>query len=220
MDANYNVLIVDDHLLFREGLEALLKGVININDVFLAGSSVEAESTLLNHTIHLIFMDIKLDKESGIELTYKVRKTNPKVKIIGVSMYADKSNLLKMINAGANGYLPKNTSFKEVNEAIQSVINGENYFSESVMASIRTENISATVQNNKAGIYSALSNREQEVLKFICLGLTSVEVAARLNISPKTVEAHRHNIISKMGAKNMAEVILHAVDNGILKTNL
>lgn len=218
MESKSNVLIIDDHLLFREGFEALLKGVDIINNIFQAGTEEETNHILTNYNIQLVFMDIKLEGISGIDLTNKIRKAYKHIKIIGVSMYADRSNLAKMINAGAKGYLPKNTSFKEVNEAIQAVMNGERYFSASILANISTTPVSAKGQNSKYGIYTALSPRELEILSLICLGFTSAEISMKLIISLKTVESHRYNILSKLNAKNMADVILYAVENGILNS--
>lgn len=218
MESNSNVLIIDDHILFREGFEALLKGVEMIKQIYLTGTETEAFDILAKNSIQLIFMDIKLEESSGIDLTYKIRRVNKNIKIIGLSMYSDKSNIARMINAGANGYLPKNTSFKEVNEAIQAVMNGERYFSASILANISTTPVSAKGQNSKYGIYTALSPRELEILSLICLGFTSAEISMKLIISLKTVESHRYNILSKLNAKNMADVILYAVENGILNS--
>ena len=220
MESNSNVLIIDDHILFREWFEALLKGVEMIKQIYLTGTETEAFDILAKNSIQLIFMDIKLEESSGIDLTYKIRRVNKNIKIIGLSMYSDKSNIARMINAGANGYLPKNTSFKEVNEAICTVLNGERFFSDSLMNALDNINITGKEVNHKSRIFTELSRRELEVLKLICLGLTSAEIRSRLNISLKTVESHRYNILSKLDAKNMADAILYAVNNGILNDTI
>lgn len=213
-----NVLLVDDHILFREGFASLLKGMANIGEVHHAGTEKEALSVLSQEKVDLIFMDIKLEESSGIDLTSKIRQQFLNIKIIALSMFSDRSNLLKMLAAGANGYLPKNTSFQEVSSAIEAVLRDENYFSASLLAIMKSSILSEKELATKYGAHEELSQREIQVLVLVCQSYNTPEIAKKLFIAPKTVEAHRASILSKLGAKNMIEVVIYAFDSGVLNT--
>ncbi len=218
MTRSLNILIVDDHKLFREGFALLLKSIEGVKEIFHAEDEDAAVSILNRFNIKIVFMDIKLRSQNGIDVTTSLSKQYIHVKFIALSMYSDKNSLFRMIKAGASGYLPKNTSLDEVNAAIDAVLNGENYYSEALSeAAPSVRGTVKAIKHEKRG--KALSKRELEILTLVCKSYSTDEISRKLFISKKTVEVHRCNILAKLHVKNMVEASLFAVNAGILNSS-
>ncbi|MBL0341326.1 MAG: response regulator transcription factor [Bacteroidetes bacterium] len=199
-------LIVDDHQLFREGMESLLRKVQYVKNVLHAASGNEAVYVAEEQRPDVIFMDIRMPEMNGIEATRQISMRNLPVKIIALTMMDDPHNIANMIRAGANGYLLKNTSFAELQEAIHSVMKGENYFSKYI-SHLLMDKVSENFRDNKhSGFKIELTPREKELVGLICRGFTNKDIADLLEISVKTVETHRNNIYSKLHVSNTADL--------------
>jgi DNA-binding NarL/FixJ family response regulator len=162
----------------------------------------------------LILMDVNMAGMDGIEATKQVRKNYPAVKVLMLTMFNTRDYIEKVLKAGAQGYILKNTGKEELNHAIEKVMNGESYFSKEV-----TERIMEGLQGKKTSAYDPmmveLTEREKDVLKLIAKELTTQEIADQLFISFNTVETHRKNLISKLNVRNIAGLVKYAVQQGL-----
>ncbi len=205
-----NVFIVDDHTLFREGLKFLLSNSSFISSISEAKNGNEFINNILSNRPDIVLMDIEMPVKNGIEATKEALKIIPSLKIIALSMYAEENFYRDMIDAGAKGFLLKNSRFDEVEQAIKDVYEGRNYFSPEILNLI-IKNLNRS--NNQGKKNTELSKREQEVLFHICKGLSNQEIADALSISKRTVDKHRENILLKSQSKNTAELVVYAIKN-------
>lgn len=208
----FSVCIVDDHKLFREGLSILLESLPYIKNVQEASDGYMFLELLNTFKPDLIFMDIGMPGMDGIETTIQALEKYPDLKIIALSMYADEDYYTRMINAGARGFILKNSGMKQVEECLENVISGYNYFSPEILSGI-TRNLTKKKRPLKSGL---LSEREEEVLYHICQGLSNHEIAENIGISKRTVDKHRENILLKTESKNTAGLVMYAIRNGIV----
>ncbi|UCG27915.1 MAG: response regulator transcription factor [Bacteroidales bacterium] len=209
----YNVILVDDHKLFREGLKLLLENLDYIEKVDEAENGKEFLKLAENYRPDLVFMDIEMPEMDGITATQKALKLYPDLNIIALSMYGDESYYTQMINAGAMGFILKNSGIQDVETAINNVISGKNYFSQEILSRL-IDGIGKKSKSQKSG---ELSEREEEVLFHICKGLSNQQIANILYLSKRTVDKHRENLLSKTKAKNTAGLVMYAVKKGIVE---
>ncbi len=205
-----NVFIVDDHTLFREGLKFLLSNSCYVSHISEATNGDEFICNIHSDPPDIVLMDIEMPVKNGIDATKEALKIIPSLKIIALSMYAEESFYRDMIDAGAKGFLLKNSRFNEVEQAIKDVYEGRNYFSPEILnLIIKNLNRSNTLIKKN----TELSKREQEVLFHICKGMSNQEIADALCISKRTVDKHRENILLKSQSKNTAELVVYAIKN-------
>jgi DNA-binding NarL/FixJ family response regulator len=210
------VIIADDHSLFREGFERILRSIKKSRTVHHAENGKQVVELLKQHTVDLIFMDIRMSELNGIETTFKVKQQYPNIKIIAISMMDDKSNIIKMFKAGADGYLLKNTSISEIQLAIDTVLQDKKYYSEAIERIIADTGKTEDIPSIKP--YQAeLSKREIEIIGLICQSYTNKEIGEILNIAEKTVSSHREHIYHKLGLEKVVDLIFYAIDSGIIK---
>ena len=198
------VLIADDHKLIRETWSFILNGDPRFQVVAECGDSEQAvEMTRQKHP-NVVLMDINIMPISGFEATERIRKVSPKTKVIGVSMHSQPAYAKKMLQIGARGYVTKNSSKEEMIMAILEVHAGNRYICDEIK-----NNISELVMddNRDTPNVNALTEREIQIINLIKEGQSSKEIAANLNISLKTVEVHRHNILKKLKLKNSASLV-------------
>ncbi len=207
------VLIVDDHLMFLEGLIAMLKGLQEIEIVGSALNGKEALGLLETMNVHVLITDLSMPEMDGEELIENVIKKYPEINILILSTYSDGQVIERMIKRGVRGYLLKNAEKNEFIKAIHTLNNGEKYFSETV----KNEFIQSTFSNKKADVPFRLSRREKEILKLISSECTTAEIAEKLFISQNTVNTHRKNLLSKIGVKNTAGLVKFAIQNGYIE---
>lgn len=206
-------MIVDDHRLFREGLMLLLGNLTFTGQILEADSGEEFLSILQGGLRpEIIFMDIKMGGINGIETTRKALELDPSLNIIGLSMFSDEDYYTGMIEAGAKGFILKNSGIREVEEAVLRVNEGNNYFSPEILSSLISK-LSRPPGKEKT---ESLSKREEEVLLHVCKGYSNQEIADLLNISKRTVDKHRENILLKTNCKNTAGLVIYAIKKGIL----
>jgi len=203
------IAIVDDHDLFREGLSL----VINQIEAFEVVFSSENGNHLIEFVSHtkpdVILMDINMPIIDGIETTKKALAILPTLKVIALSMFDDILHYTQMINAGVKGFVQKKATKYELQQAINEVHNGGNYFSQEILQKLSLQSINFSFNQEH------LTFREYDVLNLVCNGLTSKEIAEKLFINLKTVEVHRANIFAKANVRNTAELIVWAVKNNL-----
>ncbi len=207
------ILLADDHQLFRNGLKILLDAFDDFEIVGEAGNGEEVLKIIENTGCHIILMDIDMPRMDGIEATRKVLEINPMIKVIALSMYGEEEYYHRMVESGARGFLLKDSDINEVKDAILSVYNGNNYFSQELLQHVIQKIRSRETETRQAN----LSKREKEILLKICEGLSNQEIADVLFISKRTVDKHRANLLSKTNSKNTASLILYAIKNKIIE---
>jgi DNA-binding NarL/FixJ family response regulator len=207
------VFIVDDHKLFREGLKLLLS--TREHEVHEASNGLEFIRALPGVDCDVVLMDVEMPEMNGIDATIQAMKIRPGLKIIVLSMYGDEQYYYKMIDAGAKGFMLKNSGIDKVVTAIEKVSEGESYFSEELLVGL-LNNMRGNKQEPPDTSDNELSGREMEVLYHICLGLSNQEIADRLFISKRTVDKHRANLLSKTGCRNTAALIIYAIKNKMI----
>ncbi len=209
-----SILITDDHKLFREGMKLILSNLPYVERIYEAGNGKECVRLFENgEKPDIVFMDIEMPEMNGIEATVNVMRDHPCTSIIALSMYANEDYYSKMIEAGAKGFMLKNSGIREVEEAIQQVIFGKSYFSQEILSGF-IRNMSRKKQSPSSG---KLSEREEEVLYLICKGYSNQEVADALHISKRTVDKHRENLLFKTDSKNTPGLVIYAIKNGIIE---
>ena len=197
------ILIVDDHKLIRDTWSFILNSNPRFQVIAETDSGKDAIDLAENNRPNIILMDINMSPMNGFEATKEIRKVSPESKIIGVSMHSQPAYAKKMLQVGAMGYITKNSSKEEMIGAISEVAQGSKYICHEVKA-ILSEQI---LEDNEKPDINLLSQREIEIIDLIKQGQSSKEIAQQLNITLKTVEVHRHNILKKLNLKNTAALV-------------
>jgi len=209
------IIIVDDHQIFRQGLKSLVT-IENIATVIGEASNGNEFIELLSHLKpDLVLMDIDMPYMNGMEATRKALELMPDLKIITFTMFGEEEYYYKMIDLGVKGFILKSSGINELEKAIHDVMLGESYFSNELLRKII--NNFGHKNSPKTAEYEHITDREMDVLKQICLGLTTNEIAHALCISSKTVKSHRSNLLEKTGSKNTPGLILFAIKNKIVE---
>lgn len=205
------IILVDDHTLFRNGLHGLLDRCGGFRVVAEAGSGEEFLELLSCTEADVVFMDFSMPGIDGARTTERALLLRPELKIVTLSMFGDESYYTRMVEAGAKGFLLKDSDIGEVIEAVETVLGGGSYFSAQLLASIAHR-----MRTRDAGADESLSSREREILVAVCRGLSNQEIADELFISKRTVDKHRANILEKTGCKNTASLVVYAIKNGVV----
>ena len=210
MSREIRIALVDDHALFRNGLRGLIDGKHNCRVVAEASDGEEFLANEAAINADVVFMDIAMPTLSGDKATVIALERNPNLKVICLSMFGDEKYYSCMIEAGAKGFLLKDSSVEEVFAAIESVMADEEYICSAVMEALS----SAIRRNEEVG---ALSDRETDVLLGICQGLSTQEIASKLFLSKRTVDSHRANILEKTGSNNTASLVVYAIKHNLVE---
>jgi DNA-binding NarL/FixJ family response regulator len=212
------ILIADDHEIFLDSLSMLIATFPDVEVVGNCKNALEVLDFLQNQTIDLLVTDYKMPQMSGIELTLQLRQKYPQIKVLMLSVSEEAEMIREAFQAGVWGYMMKKSGKAELQKAIESIKNGQRYFSESVVFELMrlgmTDNIP---QNEISQEFNQLTEREIEIIKLIVNELSSQEIAEKLFIAPKTVETHRHNILKKLGLKNTVGLTKYALKNGLVE---
>jgi len=209
------LIIVDDHLIFQQGLKAIINAEGIATVIGEAANGNEFIELLSRLKPDLVLMDIDMPQMNGMEATQKALGIMPDIKIIALTMFGDEEYYYKMIDLGVKGFILKSAGINELEKGIHDVMLGESYFSNELLRKIIL-NFSRKKPEN-INEYNNITAREIEVLKQICLGNTTDEIAQKLNISPKTVKSHRSNLLEKTACKNTPSLILFAIKNNIIE---
>ena len=215
------ILIVDDHKIVRTGIKYTLESSNKpgyISKIDEASTGYEAVQLCSVNKYDVIFMDINMPDMDGIQACSEIIKETENNNIIAISMNDEEYQVRQMIEAGAKGYLLKNTGPEILNAAIDAVLKGGQYFSNEVALKLMQINSGDKSQNKKSSSNSEvkLSSREIEVLTLIANELTNDEIATKLDLSKRTVDTHRQNIINKLNLRNTAGLIKYAIKNNLI----
>lgn len=208
------VAITDDHLLVMRGIESMLQNELSIK---ITGKYPSAEKTLealSEAQPDVLLLDINLPDINGIDLCKQLLESYPALKIIALSSHDDINFVKRILKNGASGYLLKNTSKEELLEAFEIVLSGGQYLQKNIQQKLLNKSLGIQKRNT---LKPKLTRREKEVLSAICEEMTTQEIANQLFISPKTVETHRMNLISKLGARNSVGLAKIAFQQELLK---
>jgi len=210
-------IIVDDHKVFSDGIISILNEVDDINVINSATSAKDLIDLLRKEPVDVILMDISLGTESGLDITLTVKKLYPDIKVLILSMHAEKGYIIKAIESGASGYLLKEIGADEMVKAIREVYNGGTYYSQQV-SSIIVSQLTENRSNHNDQSVIQLTPREREVLILITKEYTNQEIANELFISIRTVDTHRRNLLEKINAKNTVGLVKYAIKYGLTDT--
>lgn len=205
------ILLADDHRIFRESLKKLLT-IEKIADVVAeAGDGEQVLELLKNHTPDVVLMDISMPKMDGVETTRKALEKYPDLKILTLSSFGDEKYYYKMVEAGVKGFVIKNSGIAELQQAINEVAAGGSWFSNELLRQVIVSISKPATKEIE------ISERELQILKLICDGLTNDQMAEKLCISPDTVKWHRNNLLAKTGCSNTAALVLYTIKNKLVE---
>lgn len=210
---NIKVLLVDDHKIMRDGLIALMDDEADIDVVAQAGTGAEAVEKVMEHLPDVVVMDLTLPDMGGIEVTRRIMKLNPRIRVLVLSMLMDKDCVLESLESGARGYLAKDCAAEELVAAIRTVHDGKPYLCASAQEIIIQGFTSSSVAKRTN---PSLTKREIDVLKLTAEGFNTKEIAFRLGVSIKMIEIHRMNLRKKLGLKSIAQLTTYALRIGLI----
>jgi DNA-binding NarL/FixJ family response regulator len=217
-----SIIIIEDHPLFREGLKTIISRDDRFKVVGEAGTGYEGLEMTKRLKPDLVIVDISLPDQSGIQLTRDLRQLLSETKILIVSMHSKIDYIAEAFQAGATGYVVKESASERLLQGLKSVAKGDYYLDSSVSHSVVENLMKSPLKAAKItdADYATLTPREQEVMRFLAEGLSSKAVAEKLFISPKTVENHRANIMNKLGLHSTIELVRYAAKLGLIDVDL
>ncbi|WP_298900713.1 response regulator transcription factor [uncultured Psychroserpens sp.] len=219
MDTKITIAIADDELLFRQGLISILSKEKHLDILFDAedGNHLMEQLRSAKQLPEIVITDLKMPGLNGVETTKLIRKEYPDIKIIALTSYFSKPFIINMISIGAVAYLAKNSTPKLMLTTIKEVADKGFYYDEQVMKFIHEGLLNNNDQIKKSNFDTTyFTKREKEVLDLICKQFTTNEIAEKLFISPRTVDGHRNNLLLKTEAKNLAGLVVYAIQNKLV----
>jgi DNA-binding NarL/FixJ family response regulator len=210
------ILLGDDHTLVRQGVRKIIEEHHDWQVIGEAQDGRELVRKALEEEPDLVIMDVAMPLLNGIEATRQIVRKQPAVRILVLSMHADEAYIIQALQAGARGYLLKDSADAELVRAVTAVAEGKSFFSPNVAAIMLDDYVRHLAEKGIADRYSALSEREREVFQLVAEGHSNKEVANLLCVSPATVETHRAHILQKLDLHSTAELVLYAVRRGVI----
>ncbi len=212
----YNILIVDDHALMRNGLEAMLESEADYEVVGVAADGMSAMRAVDELQPDIVMMDLTMPRTSGIDAIVQIKRKHPNVKIIALTFHKEDKYIHATLEAGADAYVLKDDSRTELFAALANVVRGKNYLSPSIVDKVVAGYLSGGEIASSQPSWEILTRREREVIKLIAEGKRTKEIATYLSLSPKTIEKHRTNLMRKLDLHNVSEVTVYAIKNGFV----
>lgn len=213
MSEAIKLVIVDDHQMFLDGISMILGNHENFQIINTFTSAHEAFNSLHTQVPDILITDLNMPEMSGLELTQKIKLLFPDIKVLVLSMHNDRDIVSEIVNVEAEGYILKNSNKRELIRAIETIANGSTYYSNEII-SIMLSRYQKQVQQRES--LQILSDREREVLELIAQELNNEEIADKLNISRRTVETHRKNMMTKTSVKSIVGLLKFAVKNDLI----
>ncbi|MFB5268912.1 response regulator [Paenibacillus enshidis] len=211
------ILVVDDHVVVRSGLIALLDGKHDISVIGDAADGDEAIAKALELHPDVVLMDFSMPPgKDGLTATTELKKQLPDIEVLILTMHDDDEYLFRAIQAGASGYILKSAPHEELITAIQSVAQGNAYLYANATKRLMSEYLDKLKQDGGSGPYESLSEREKEILSWVAKGYSNKEIAEHLIISVKTVESHKSNLMEKLNLRTRPELVKFAMKKGLL----
>jgi two-component system response regulator NreC len=215
--AKIRTLLTDDHTLFRQGVKTLLSAEPELEVVGEAANATEAISKASELRPDVVLMDVSMPGMSSFEATRQIRKNRPDTKVLYLTMYDDEDYLAECMEAGASGYLLKDCPAQQLVTAISEVHNGGSYLSPRMMSRLVDDFRNRVKSSTRLPRFNTLTRREMEVLKFLAEGNSVKDIACTLDLSVKTVEAHKFNLMRKLDIHNKAQLVQYAIQKKIIQ---
>ncbi len=211
------VAIADDHKIFRKGVILSLRSYTNLKFVQEAENGEELIKGLLQAQPDVVLMDLRMPQKDGIEATKYITKNHPHIHIVALTMFEDERFVNHMMEIGANGYLLKSTDPSEIRRAIMEVMSKGYYLNNFVNRILlkKAHTKQKPIPNLNADI--TLKDRERDVIKYICMEFTAAEIAKKMDMSPRTVEAIKDRLMDRFGSRNTAGLVFYAVKNNLVE---
>jgi len=215
--AKIRILLTDDHTLFRQGIKTLISAEPDMEVVAEASNGTDAVAVAAETRPDVILMDIGMAGLSSFEATRQIRKGRPEAKVLFLTMYDDEDYLVECMEVGAAGYVLKDSPAAHLISAIRDVHKGGSYLSPRMLSQLVDDFRSRIKSNHQMPRFATLTAREKEVLKVLAEGRSVKEIASSLNLSVKTVEAHKFNLMRKLDIHNKAQLVQYAIQKKIIK---
>ena len=212
-----NVILADDHELFRDGFAVMLSKYPGIR---LMAEAADGEELLrLTHELHpdVVITDIKMPRLDGIEVMHRLKAEAPHIGVIALTNYDEDALIVEMLESGARGYLLKSANKEEIVEAIEKVYNNKTHYCHQTSARLAQLIAKSAFNPYRRKKQVPFNDRELAIMKLVCQGLTNKEIAAQLFLSKRTVETHRENIMDKIEETSVAGLVIYAIKHGIHK---
>lgn len=210
----YRIMLADDHELIRHGLRNIISRSEQLDVVDEVSDSETLLAKLGSNAVDLLVLDISMPTINGIELTEIIKKRYPRVNVLILTMHQNVSFVRRAIAAGADGYLVKTDCGQEILSAIDQIQQGQTYISRSLEADFSENMLNSFRDTSSARTFKDLTRREKQVLAFVVAGMTSKQMAAELNLSPRTVDHHRASLLRKFNVKNSVDLVNSAIKKG------
>ena len=210
------ILLVDDHQIFREGLRALLHDQEDIEVVGESGDGRTAVGMARSASPNIVIMDVGMPGLNGVDATRQIRSRTPGVKVIALSIHADREYVTEMLGAGASAYLLKDGAFRELADAVRAVAQGKGYLSPDITGVVIEDFLRQADEGDDRAGGDVLTAREREVLQLLAEGKSTKETASILGIADKTVETHRQSVRDKLSLHSIADLTRYAVRIGLV----
>jgi two-component system NarL family response regulator len=208
------ILLADDHQMLRDGLSSILASENDLEVVGEAGDGRTAVSMSRTLVPDVVVMDIAMPDLNGVEATRQIKRENPNVKVVALSMYPDRRYVIGMLEAGASGYVLKASAYDELSRAVRVVSQGKKYLSPDITGVVVDANVRSAPTADTSP-YKTLGPREREIVQLLAEGHTSPQIAQQLHISTATVDTHRRNIMKKLGIHTVVELTKYAIREGL-----
>ena len=211
------VLLTDDHTLFRQGMKTLISAESDMEVVAEAANASDAITRAAETRPDVVLMDIGMPGLSSFEATRQIRKNRPEAKVLFLTMYDDEDYLVECMEVGASGYVLKDSPAAQLLIALRDVYRGGSYLSPRMLSQLVDDFRSRIKTAHRMPRFATLTTREKEILKFLAEGNSVKEIACSLNLSVKTVEAHKFNLMRKLDIHNKAQLVQYAIQKKIIK---
>jgi DNA-binding NarL/FixJ family response regulator len=211
------IALADDHKIVRDGIKTMLESQPEIDVVVEASNGNEILEKLENKLVDLVIMDISMPEKDGIQATKELKEKHPNIKVLALTMSNDDLHIRQMIQAGASGYIMKSAGRKDLKDAIETIMNGKHYFSDEATQSIMMDLVKGKGKSTAMDAVH-ITDRELEILELIVQEFTNQEIAEKLFISSRTVDAHRRNLLQKTGARNTAGLVKYAFQHNLISS--
>lgn len=212
---NYRILLADDHVLIRHGIKNITQKDEKFRVVGEVGNGKELMDFLKTSEVEIIILDISMPGIGGMEAIGLVKRQYPLVKILMLTMHKNKQYFYNAMSAGADGYLMKDDSDEQLLVALNKILSGKSYISPS-MTDDFADDVISMYRNEKKSPFQEMTKREKEILQFVVQGYTSKKIAKQLNLSQRTIDHHRSNLLRKFKRKNSVDLVNYAVRNGFV----
>jgi len=215
--ARVRILLADDHTVVRQGLRKLLEERPDWEVIAEAGDGREAVRLAEQHKPDVAILDVAMPLLNGIEATRQIARRVPSTRVLVLSMHADEAYVTQILQAGATGYLLKDSADVDLLKAVGEAARGKSFFSPAIARVMLDDYVRQLADKGVTDRYESLSEREREIFQLIAEARTNKEIAALLNVSPSTVETHRAHIMEKLDLHSAAELVLYAVRRGVIR---